>query len=124
MDKQIFVQNIKKYCALRGIKPTIACAESGAGKDIINQLEKRGSIPSVERVQLLAQYLGITVSELLGEGPPGKKLGEDLSGDERKLLDDYRSLNPQGQEYIRQTMHMAVQTYKKSPDLSKLEGQG
>lgn len=124
MDKQIFVQNIKKYCALRGIKPTIACAESGAGKDIINQLEKRGSIPSVERVQLLAQYLGITVSELLGEGPPGKKLGEDLSGDERKLLDDYRSLNLQGQEYIRQTMHMAVQTYKKSSDLSKLEGQG
>lgn len=70
MDKQIFVQNIKKYCALRGVKPTIACRESGAGADMINQIERRGSVPSVERVQLLAQYLDITVGELLGERPP------------------------------------------------------
>ena len=33
----------------------------------MSQIESRGSIPSVEKVQLLAQYLGITVSELLGE---------------------------------------------------------
>lgn len=124
MDKEIFVQNIKKYCALRGVKPTVACRESGVSSSFISNITGRNQTPSVEKVQLLAQYLGITVSELLGEGPPGKKLGEDLSGDERKLLDDYRSLNLQGQEYIRQTMHMAVQTYKKSPDLSKLEGQG
>lgn len=124
MDKEIFVQNIKKYCALRGVKPTVACRESGVSSSFISNITGRNQTPSVEKVQLLAQYLGITVSELLGEGPPGKKLGEDLSGDERKLLDDYRSLNLQGQEYIRQTMHMTVQTYKKSPDLSKLEGQG
>lgn len=92
MDKQIFVQNIKKYCALRGIKPTIACAESGAGKDIINQLEKRGSIPSVERVQLLAQYLGVTVSELLGEPTPEGQaraaLTEHLAQEVRDRLSD------------------------------------
>ena len=101
MDKQIFVQNIKKYCALRGIKPTIACAESGAGKDIINQLEKRGSIPSVERVQLLAQYLGVTVSELLGEPTPEGQaraaLTEHLAQtakDESKMLDYIRPKEP------------------------------
>ena len=71
MDKDIFVQNVKRICAQRGIKPTVACKESGAGKDLINQIETRGSIPSVEKVQLLASYLGVTVSELLGEAPPG-----------------------------------------------------
>lgn len=30
-------------------------------------MERRGSIPSVEKVQLLARYLGVTTSELLGE---------------------------------------------------------
>lgn len=70
MDKEIFVQNIKRLCSLRGVKPTIACRESGAGADLINQIERRGSVPSVERVQLLAQYLGVTVSELLGESTP------------------------------------------------------
>lgn len=70
MNTELFVQNIKRYCALRGVKPTVACRESGAGTNLINMLERRGSIPSVEKVQLLAQYLGVTVGELLGERPP------------------------------------------------------
>lgn len=70
MNTELFVQNIKKYCALRGVKPTVACRESGAGTNLINMLERRGSIPSVEKVQFLAQYLGVTVGELLGERPP------------------------------------------------------
>lgn len=37
-----------------------------------------------------------------------------LSADEQQLIDDYRSLNEQGQEYIRQTMYMAKQTHKKN----------
>lgn len=87
MDKQILVQNIKKYCAIRGVKPTIACTESGAGKDIINQLEKRGSIPSVERVQLLAQYLGVTTSELLGEEKkPTPEYGSGQDEEEQEVI--------------------------------------
>lgn len=48
---------------------------------------------------------------------------EQYSADEQQLIDDYRSLNEQGQEYIRQTMYMAKQTYKKMPDLFHLEKQ-
>lgn len=48
---------------------------------------------------------------------------EQYSADETQLIDDYRSLNEQGQEYIRQTMYMAKQTHKKMPDLSDLEKQ-
>lgn len=69
MDREIFVQNIKDLCALQGIKPTVACRESGVGSSFINNIESRGQVPSVEKVQLLAQYLGVTVSELLGEMP-------------------------------------------------------
>lgn len=48
---------------------------------------------------------------------------EQYSADEQQLITDYRSLNEQGQEYIRQTMYMAKQTHKKMPDLSDLEKQ-
>ena len=74
MDRDRFVQNIKLYCERNGVKPTIACEESGAGKNLINHLLRQGSEPSVGRVQLLAQYLGVTVSDLLGETKP-----EDLT---------------------------------------------
>lgn len=69
MNIDFFIKNAKKYCELKGVKPTVACAESGAGKDMLTNLSKRGIIPSIERVQLLAQYLGCTVSDLLGERP-------------------------------------------------------
>lgn len=69
MDRKIFVQNVKQYCLVRGIKPTIACRESGAGPNLLGNIEA-GSIPSVEKVQLLAQYLGVSTSELLGERLP------------------------------------------------------
>lgn len=144
MDRELFVQNIKKYCALRGVKPTVACRESGVSSSFISNITGRNQTPSVEKVQLLAQYLGVTVSDLLGEISVPSELEryameileeeemaqrnceqseeEILAEDEQQLVEDYRSLSPQGQEYIRQTMHMAVQTYKKSTNLSELEG--
>lgn len=66
MDTQSFVQNIKYYCNLKGVKPTVACRESGVGNSFINNIE-RGQTPSVAKVQMLADYLGVTTSELLGE---------------------------------------------------------
>lgn len=68
MDRDIFVQNIKAHCAAKGVKPTVACRESGVGTSFINDLE-RGKTPSVAKVQMLAQYLDCTVSDLLGEDP-------------------------------------------------------
>lgn len=96
MDKQLFVQNIKSYCQLRGVKPTVACRESGAGVNLINKLETRGSIPSVEKVQLLAQYLEVTTSELLGETKPQNLAIQD----QPYLVMRYNSLPPKVQEEV------------------------
>lgn len=100
MEIDIFVQNVKKFCEVRGIKPTVACAESGAGKDLLGQLSKRGIMPSVAKVQLLAQYLGCTVSDLLGEqaGTQSSPPSEDdellrkitaLAPERRKQAEEY-----------------------------------
>ena len=70
MDRAEFVKNIKIFCDKRGVKPTVACRESGVGSSFINNIESRGQTPSVEKVEQLAHYLGVTVSELLGESAP------------------------------------------------------
>lgn len=83
MDRDIFVQNIKAHCAAKGVKPTVACREAGVGTSFINDLE-RGKTPSVAKVQMLAQYLGCTVSDLLGEDPtPPDPVREEFA----RLLD-------------------------------------
>jgi repressor LexA len=99
IETEIFVQNVIKYCDIKGIKPTIACAESGAGKDLLGQLKNRGTIPSVAKVQLLAQYLGCTVSDLLGEKATSSPPSEDS-----ELLQKISALAPerrkQAEEYL------------------------
>lgn len=99
MNTDIFVQNVKRYCAINGVKPTVACAESGAGKDLLSKLANHGAIPSVAKVHLLAQYLGCTVSDLLGEKATSSPPSED-----DELLQKISTLAPerrkQAEEYL------------------------
>lgn len=76
MDAAVFVRNVKILCLQKGIKPTNACKESGVGGSFLNDIE-RGRVPAVSKVQMLADYLGVTTSDLLGE----KKEPATVSGD-------------------------------------------
>lgn len=98
MDKEQLVENIKKYCALKGVKPTPACRDSGVGTSLINDIE-RGRAPSVERIQLLAQYLGCTVSDLLGEGN-AKAAAPEGSGLSEEFARIFQGLTPENQNKI------------------------
>lgn len=99
MDAQIFVQSIKKYCELKGVKPTVACRESGVGSSFINNVE-RGQTPSVAKVQMLAEYLGVTTSDLLGEKKEPTAQDDGLSEGEQALMTLFRQLTPDQQEMV------------------------
>lgn len=96
MDKQVFVQNVNMYCKLRGVTPTVACEKSGAGRNLLSQMKTRGIIPSLEKGQLLAHYLGVTTSELLGETGPQNLAIQD----QPYLVMRYNSLPPKVQEEV------------------------
>lgn len=102
MNNEIFVQNVKRYCQLRGVKPTVALRESGAGKDMLGQIERAGTLPSVAKVQALAQYLGCTVSDLLGEESPGnaKAAAPEGSGLCEEFARIFGDLTPENQNAI------------------------
>lgn len=87
MDKDIFVQNVEILCLRKGIKPTNACKESGVGGSFLSDI-KRGRDPSTKKVQMLAQYLGCTVSDLLGERAVSES--GTVSADELRHLLAYR----------------------------------
>mgnify|MGYP003013372784 FL=1 len=85
---------------MKNIKPTNACKESGVGSSFLSDIQ-RGQTPSVAKVQLLAQYLGVTTSDLLGEqnesSPPSEEdrllAGYDaLSARNREKLEEYLDL--------------------------------
>ena len=87
LNVERFVQNVEYWCKLKGEPPTIACEKSGAGRSLIANV-KRGSFPSIVKVQLLAQYLGCTVSDLLGERAGSES--DTVNADELRHLLAYR----------------------------------
>lgn len=94
MNKEKFVQNVKMYCAKNGIKPTPACQASGVGSSFLNNIE-RGQKPSIEAVQRLAQYLGVTTSELLGEEKPASTEFSGLSKEMIEIIELYDKASPE-----------------------------
>ena len=99
MERELFVQNIKEYCRARGVKPTVACRESGVGVSFINDIE-RGKTPSVAKVQMLAQYLSCTVSDLLGEEGNAKAAAPEGSGLSEEFARIFEDLTPENQNKI------------------------
>ena len=99
MSVDILVQNIKSFCASKGTTPTAACEASGAGRNFMDNL-KKGSIPSVVKVQLLADYLGVTTSELLGETKKPTVQDDGLTEAEQALMDQFRQLTPEQQDMV------------------------
>ncbi len=112
MDRQIFVKNIKSYCALRCVKPTVACRESGVGVSFINDIE-RGQTPSVAKVQMLSSYLGITVSELIGEELPRPP----YEPEQPYLVSRYNRLSKAAQQEV-----MAFIEFKAMQEVEPVEG--
>lgn len=66
MNRDILVENIRILSRRRGELPTILCKKAGVGGSFVSDIN-RGRTPSIEKVQRLADYLGVTTSQLLGE---------------------------------------------------------
>lgn len=100
MDAELLRKNIIHYSVLAKKYPTKACDEAGAGKNLISDL-RDGKVPSVERVQKLAAYFGITTSELLGEELPGEpKLPAGMSPEAYTMGRKYDKASPRDRQLV------------------------
>lgn len=99
MDVTKIVENIQRICKEKGTTPTVAGKESGAGKDLVSAMKRRGVLPSIEKMRLLAEYLGVTTSELLGEKKPTVQ-DDGLTEAEQALMDLFRQLTPDQQDMV------------------------
>ena len=85
-------------------------------KKIINQIEARGSKPSVARTQLFAAYLGVTTSQLLGAEEIKKERPTPNAGSEpsdEELIRLWKRLSP---EYVQRVKDFALGlTFRKGP---------
>ena len=111
-----FSSNLKAARERAHLSQRELAKQSGVSQQAISVIEKGGRSPSEATMKLLADALGCSVADLMNVDTP-VDLEFALTADEKKLIQDYRSLNKQGQEYIRQTMYMAVPIYIRHSDV-------
>ena len=64
-DSEVLINRISMLCEQSGITKAKLFDECGLNKNIVNNL-KRGSIPSVDKIAVIADYFHVSVDYLLG----------------------------------------------------------
>ena len=79
----------------------------------ISKIEAEMRSPSESTMTMIASAFNLSLSEFLEypKAPAVKPYNAVVDSIERQLLSDFRKLNKQGREYIRQTMDMAIARY-------------
>ncbi len=105
------VQRIRLVAKEKNITIKQLLETCGLGKNTIAKMTSGNDIQT-HNFAKIADCLECSVDYLLGRTEE-KELSSSLSDYELRLLNIYRSLSPQGQEYIQQTADMAALKYKK-----------
>ena len=113
MDKEYFVKKVEYLCLVKGIKPTNACIDAGIGSGFMSDIKNRCRVPSIDKFEKLAAYLGTTVSDLIGEvAPDAPKFPE-----QPYLVRQYNLLSKEAQMEV-----MAFIEFKAAQAVKPVEG--
>lgn len=106
---------------MRGHTQKYVALSLGVKTPSVSDWERGKTNPTLDNLVALSKLLEVSTDMLLGIDPvvPDVRSDDDLDRLEHGLVEDFRSLNKQGKEYILQTMAMAVTIYKNRiiPDL-------
>lgn len=76
----MFAENLKKIMWERHMSGAELSRLTGIGKPSISQYVNGLSVPKQDRLPVIAEALGCTVEELMGEGPPDTPQEAEVSG--------------------------------------------
>ena len=102
---------IKDLRLVAGLTQEQLAEKIGVKKQNISRYESGRVEPNIRTAKKLADALGVSLEDMAAGVSSFSSPAPVLSPDEAQLVEDYRSLNKEGREYIRQTMAMAKRSY-------------
>ena len=107
MDLDTFVENAKLICKTKGIAVSAACLNAGLSVSWLSDIENKGTRPRIDTVIAFAHYLGVTVSELIGETQP-------QASDNLVLHDSAVAVHPTDMKRLKVAEVEMVMAYRKA----------
>lgn len=98
--KQIFSKNLRYYMSLNNKEQIDLINDLGLNKSAVSTWFNGTRLPRMDKVNLLAEYLGISRSDLIEARSSEKPVNNDhfQTKDERELVLSYRKLNEQNKK--------------------------
>ena len=109
-NSQQTAERIKLLAKTNKIPISKLTLDCGLNKNALYTMQSKEFYPRVETIEKIADYLNCSIDYLLGRSDIVENRG--LSKDEQDMINRFRRLNPQGQEYILSTMDAALVLYK------------
>ena len=99
------VSNINKVLDKKGVNKTQMLQSLKIPKSSMNNWESNGNIPSGDKLFAIAQYLNVSMEWLI----TGQEAKNDISQEDKELLENYHQLSPDNQSVIQVTMQAMLQ---------------
>lgn len=96
--RRVIGENIKKLCALKGIKQLDIATHLGVSQGSVSNWIKGTNSIDIENLAKLCLFLGVSLDQVYGLAPITQEA--ILSKEEAELLNLYRSLTKEGQDII------------------------
>lgn len=103
----MFYENFIKLCAKVKKSPSAVAEEVGINRSSVSTWKNRGSVPNDVTVQKLADYFGITVSELMAENEEKPVQLDGLTEEETIFITKLRSASVDIQKAVKAVLESA-----------------
>ena len=101
-NKEIFAKNLNRYLGLSGKTQTEVAKFVNVSKGTFSDWTSGRAYPRMDKVQLLAQYFGIKMSDLVDDVNSNKK------EDDQEILDLFHKVPEDKREFVLSMIRSAV----------------
>ena len=102
-------ENIKKICAMKGIKQVDLALQLGVSPGTVSNWFKGTNSIDIENLASVCSFLKVSLDQIYGVTPILPDV--ILEPNEQALIDIYRAANAKGKEYIMTTARMVAENH-------------
>ena len=96
----MFFDTYRELCLSAGKTPSAVAVELGIGKASVSDWKNKGQTPRADKLQLIADYFGVSIDYLLGTEKAATSKGDGWSDNKRNLIEAVEQMTEEQAELL------------------------